>query len=47
MGRNSNYIDGIAALFQKYKLDRMAGAVRQAEDAAHDYDAWFRDNGAA
>ena len=34
MARNSHYVEGIAALMQKYKLTRMGGTVRQAEDAA-------------
>ncbi len=33
MARNSNYIDGIAALMQKHNLDGLAGAAGQAQAA--------------
>ena len=34
LGRNSNYVEGIAALLQKYQSDRVAGALQHAEIAA-------------
>ncbi|HEY0339847.1 MAG TPA: DUF885 family protein, partial [Steroidobacteraceae bacterium] len=44
LGRNSNYVDGIAALFKKYKLTGWEPAYAQLKDQLTGYDAWVRDN---
>ena len=35
LARNSNYMEGIAALLAEVQTDRLAGALQQAESAAH------------
>ena len=44
LGRNSNYIDGIAALFRKYKLTGWEPAYAKLKDQLTGYDSWVRDN---
>jgi uncharacterized protein (DUF885 family) len=44
IGRNSNYIDGIAALFKKYKLTGWEPAYAKLKDQLTGYDSWVRDN---
>jgi uncharacterized protein (DUF885 family) len=44
LGRNSNYIDGIAALFKKYKLTGWEPAYAKLQDQLTGYDSWVRDN---
>jgi uncharacterized protein (DUF885 family) len=44
LGRNSNYIDGIAALFRKYKLTGWEPAYAKLKDQLTGYDGWVRDN---
>lgn len=42
LGRNSNYIEGIAALFKKYRLTGWEDAYAQLKTQLTDYDAWVR-----
>jgi uncharacterized protein (DUF885 family) len=42
MARNSNYLDGIAALMQKYKLAGWEGPFAKLKTQLTDYDAWVR-----
>jgi uncharacterized protein (DUF885 family) len=42
MGRNSNYIDGIAALMQKYNLAGWQEPFAKLKTQLADYDAWIR-----
>jgi hypothetical protein len=42
LGRNSNYIDGIADLFRKYKLTGWEPAYAKLKTQLADYDAWQR-----
>ena len=42
LGRNQNYIDGIAALFQKYKLTGWEPAYAKLKTELAAYDAWQR-----
>ena len=42
LGRNSNYVDGIAALFKKYKLAGWEPAYAKLKTQLADYDAWVR-----
>ena len=42
LGRDSNYIDGIAALFKKYQLTGWEDAYAQLKTQLADYDAWVR-----
>jgi hypothetical protein len=42
LGRNSNYIDGISALFQKYKLTGWQDAFDTLKSQLTGYDAWIR-----
>jgi uncharacterized protein (DUF885 family) len=42
LGRNSNYIDGIADLFRKYKLSGWEPAYAKIKTELADYDAWQR-----
>src|ERR1700691_3842290 len=42
LGRNSNYIDGIAALFKNYQLTGWEDAYAQLKTQLADYDAWVR-----
>ena len=44
LGRNSNYVDGIAALFKKYKLTGWEPAYAKLKDQLAGYDAWVREN---
>jgi uncharacterized protein (DUF885 family) len=44
LGRNSNYVDGIAALFKKYKLTGWEPAYAKLKDQLTGYDSWVRDN---
>jgi uncharacterized protein (DUF885 family) len=42
LGRNSNYIDGIASLFKKYHLHGWEPAYAKLKVQLQDYDAWVR-----
>jgi hypothetical protein len=42
LGRNSNYIDGIAVLFKKYQLTGWEDAYARLKTQLADYDAWVR-----
>lgn len=42
LGRNSNYVDGIATLFKKYKLSGWEPAYARLKTQLADYDAWVR-----
>jgi hypothetical protein len=42
LGRDSNYIEGIAALFKKYQLTGWEEAYAQLQTQLADYDAWVR-----
>jgi len=42
MARNSNYLDGIAALMQKYKLTGWEEPFAKLKTQLTDYDAWVR-----
>ena len=42
LGRDSNYIEGIAALFKKYQLTGWEDAYAQLKNQLADYDAWVR-----
>jgi len=42
MARNSNYLEGIAALMQKYKLTGWEGPLGKLKSQLTDYDAWVR-----
>ena len=42
LGRNSNYVDGIAALFTKYKLTGWESGYANLKIQLADYDAWVR-----
>jgi len=42
MARNSNYVDGIAALMQKYKLTGWEEPFGKLKTQLADYDAWVR-----
>ena len=42
MARNSNYVDGIAALMQKYKLTGWEEPFAKLKTQLTDYDAWVR-----
>ncbi len=44
LGRNSNYVDGIAALFKKYKLTDWEASYAKLKIELADYDAWMRVN---
>lgn len=44
MGRNSNYVDGIAALFKKYKLTGWEDPYAKLKVELADYDAWVKAN---
>ena len=43
LGRNSNYVEGIAALFKKYQLAGWEPAYAKLKDQLSGYDAWVRD----
>jgi hypothetical protein len=42
LGRNSNYVEGIAALFKKYHLSGWEAAYATLKGQLIDYDAWIR-----
>ena len=42
LGRNSNYVEGIAALFKKYQLTGWEPAYAKLKDQLSAYDAWVR-----
>ena len=42
LGRNSNYVEGIAALFKKYNLTGWEPAYEMLKVQLGDYDAWVR-----
>jgi uncharacterized protein (DUF885 family) len=42
LGRNSNYVEGIAALFKKYKLSGWEPAYAKLQAQLKDYDAWIK-----
>jgi uncharacterized protein (DUF885 family) len=44
LGRNSNYVDGIADLFKKYKLTGWEDSYAKLKTELADYDAWVRAN---
>ena len=44
LGRNSNYVDGIAALFKKYNLSDWNTPYAKLKTELADYDAWVRAN---
>ena len=44
LGRNSNYVEGIGALFTKYGLKGWEGAYAKVKAQLTDYDAWVRQN---
>jgi uncharacterized protein (DUF885 family) len=44
MGRNSNYVDGIATLMQKYNLTGWQEPFAKLKTQLADYDAWIRAN---
>jgi uncharacterized protein (DUF885 family) len=44
LGRNSNYVDGIAALFKKYNLNDWNAPYAKLKTELADYDAWVRAN---
>jgi uncharacterized protein (DUF885 family) len=44
LGRNSNYVEGIDALFKKYGLREWQGAYSKLQRQLTDYDAWIRLN---
>src|SRR5271167_2731815 len=44
LGRNSNYVEGIAALFKKYQLTGWEPAYGKLKDQLLDYDAWVKAN---
>jgi uncharacterized protein (DUF885 family) len=44
LGRNSNYVDGIATLFKKYNLSGWQPAYDQLKAQLAEYDVWVRSN---
>lgn len=44
LGRDSNYLEGITALFQKYKLEGWQEPLKTLESQLTGYDAWYRAN---
>jgi uncharacterized protein (DUF885 family) len=44
LGRNQNYIDGLSALFTKYKLTGWEADFQKLKVQLADYDAWVRTN---
>jgi uncharacterized protein (DUF885 family) len=42
LGRDSNYVDGIAALFEKYKLQDWQEPYAKLKSQLADYDAWLK-----
>ena len=43
LGRNSNYVEGLAALFKKYQLTGWEPAYAKLKDQLSAYDAWVRE----
>ena len=44
LGRDSNYLDGIAALLKKYKLEGWQEPLKTLESQLTGYDEWYRAN---
>ncbi len=44
LGRNSNYLDGMAALFKKYQLTGWEDAFAKLKTQLTDYDEWIKAN---
>ena len=44
LGRNSNYVEGIAALFKKYKLSGWEAPYEKLKAQLADYDSWVKGN---
>jgi uncharacterized protein (DUF885 family) len=44
LGRNSNYVEGIPALFKKYQLEGWEPAYEKLKEQLIGYDAWVREN---
>ncbi len=44
LGRDLNYLDGIAALFEKYKLEGWQKPLKTLESQLTEYDEWYRAN---
>jgi uncharacterized protein (DUF885 family) len=44
LGRNKNYVDGIATLFRKYKLTGWEEPFQKLQQELADYDTWIRSN---
>jgi len=44
LGRNSNYVEGIGALFKKYQLEGWEAAYAKLKDQLLGYDAWVKSN---
>jgi uncharacterized protein (DUF885 family) len=44
LGRNSNYVDGIATLFKKYELTGWEDSYAKLKSELTDYDTWVRVN---
>jgi uncharacterized protein (DUF885 family) len=44
LGRDSNYLDGIAALLKKYKLEGWQESFKTLKSQLTDYDTWYRAN---
>ena len=44
LGRNSNYVEGVAALFKKYQLEGWEPAYAKLQDQLTGYDAWVKSN---
>jgi hypothetical protein len=44
LGRNSNYVEGIGALFKKYQLEGWEPAYAKLKDQLIGYDAWVKEN---
>src|SRR5215469_12924900 len=42
LGRDSSYVDGIAALFEKYKLEGWQDAYSKLKSQLADYDGWIK-----
>jgi uncharacterized protein (DUF885 family) len=42
LGRDSNYVEGIASLFQKYKLQGWEGPYSKLKSQLSDYDIWVK-----
>jgi hypothetical protein len=44
LGRDKNYVDGISALFRKYKLTGWEDSFAKLQQQLADYDTWLRGN---